>query len=133
MNKHLTMTAIAVLLISGSALAEPQNCNANPNQPFCQPGPVGPAGPQGPQGIPGLNGTNGTNGTNGLDGKDGKDGLSIIGQQGPRNDAGIAIGAALAGHNWLGDKENYAVSGHWGTFAVLWRKRHKPTGVGVIT
>ena len=81
------------------AIAEPQNCEANPDQPFCsgQPGPPGPPGADGAQGEPGEQGP---------PGPAGRDGAAGI-EPGDLE----ALSAAMSMPAWLETDENYSISG----------------------
>ena len=104
MKKLLAALAVSIALTTG-AIAEPQNCEANPDQPFCsgQPGPPGPPGEQGP---PGQDGQPGPPGPQGPPGPAGRDGAARI-------DAGDieALSAAMSMPAWLETDENYSISG----------------------
>jgi hypothetical protein len=86
----------------GAVAQEPQNCEANPNQPFCsgQPGPPGPPGADGAQGEPGEQGPPGPPGPAGRDGAAGIDAGDIE-----------ALSAAMSMPAWLETDENYSISG----------------------
>jgi len=121
MNRTLLLTALA-LCLSSPALADPpegvgaQN-DCSPGSPafdgFCgvganTPGPKGDTGETGPQGEPGPQGEQGVAGKDGVDGKDGvngKDGKDFD------MDESLALSSALSMPVWLGDQENFAVSG----------------------
>jgi hypothetical protein len=106
--RHVIFTAAAAsLMLTGQAYAQAQNCEANPNQPFCQgtPGPQGPAGPQGDPGDPGPAGIDGK------DGKDGIDGLNGINGRDADIDTALALSSALSMPVWLGDSETVRISG----------------------
>lgn len=115
MKKLLAALAVSIALTTG-AIAEPQNCEANPDQPFCsgQPGPPGPPGDPGQPGPPGPQGPPGADGAQGEPGEPGPRGLP-----GPagRDAAGIdsgdleALGAAMSMPAWLETDENYSISG----------------------
>lgn len=121
----LAVVAVSIALTLG-AHAEPQNCEANPDQPFCgggQPGPPGPQGepgepgppgPKGDKGDPGPQGPKGDTGDagpQGLPGADGKDGS--IADIGVDPDT-LALSAALSLPAWLETDENYSISGGFG-------------------
>lgn len=106
MKKFILAAMMAALIIPAAASANegnPQNCEANPQQPFCgdtisvEPAsaeecpagglaiivgnvryPVcnGAVGQSGPQGNPGVDGSNGANGSNGATGESGSNGSS---------------------------------------------------------
>ena len=122
MNKLLAALAVSIALTTG-AIAEPQNCEANPDQPFCsgQPGPPGPPGEQGPPGQDGQPGPPGPQGPPGADGAQGEPG-----EQGPPGPPGLAgrdgaagidagdieaLSAAMSMPAWLETDENYSISG----------------------
>ena len=97
--KSLIATISAVIAISAgavNAMAAAQNCEANPDQPFCTgtpgpQGPAGPAGPQGPQGIQGIPGAQGPAGSQGLTGPTGATGpQGVAGVNGSNGAAGPA-------------------------------------------
>lgn len=80
MSKTLTavVAALALAAIPAAASAnngDPQNCEANPQQPFCQ-GTPGPTGPQGPAGADGVDGHDGQDGRQGLPGVNGTAGAT---------------------------------------------------------
>lgn len=101
MKKLLAALAVSIALASG-AIAEPQNCAANPDQPFCGGGEPGPPGPQGP---PGADGAQGEPGEQGPPGPAGRDAAGI--------DTGDleALSAAMSMPAWLETDENYSISG----------------------
>lgn len=109
-------SVVVLGLLASPAWSEPQNCTANPDQPFCDntgpPGPEGPQGPQGPSGPAGPQGPQGVAGRDGIDGKDGKDGRD--GQD--TSPDSIALGIAMSTPIWLEPKENFAIAGGWGQF-----------------
>jgi hypothetical protein len=92
----------SIALTMGAVAQEPQNCEANPNQPFCsgQPGPPGPPGADGAQGEPGEQGPPGPPGPAGRDGAAGIDAGDIE-----------ALSAAMSMPAWLETDENYSISG----------------------
>jgi hypothetical protein len=105
----LKLLVIAVALaVASPALATP------PEQPGQSPNGIpGPQGNPGPKGDPGQDGAPDKDGTDGVDGADGADGKSgKNGKDAPLD--GIALGIAMANPTWLGDKENFAISGGWG-------------------
>lgn len=109
MKTLLTMIALVGFSASAIAAGNPQNCEANPDQPFCSgtPGPAGPKGDTGEKGDPGVAGK---------DGVDGKDGLAGIAGNNVDADLGIAVGIAMSSPVWLEPTENFAVSGSWGQY-----------------
>lgn len=104
MKKLLAALAVSIALTSG-AIAESQNCEANPSQPFCGGGEPGPPGPQGPPGANGAQGEPGEQGPPGPPGPAGRDAAGI--------DTGDleALGAAMSMPAWLETDENYSISG----------------------
>jgi hypothetical protein len=96
----LLMIAVA-LVVASPALATPPEQPGNSDN-----------GPPGPEGNPNQ-GPAGKDGEDGIDGLDGKDGVAgKNGKDAPLD--GIALGIAMANPTWLGDKENFAISGGWG-------------------
>jgi hypothetical protein len=99
----------------GQSQNGPPGPQGNPG-PQGAPGAQGPQGPAGPQGEPGPAGPQGDTGAagpqgeHGIAGKDGKNGKNADA------DDGIALGLAMAAPTWLGDRENFAVTGNWGSF-----------------
>lgn len=116
----LLVAAALLLWAFGPALAAqgdgPQNCNANPDQPFCSGGAPGPKGDKGDPGEPGKDGKDGR------DGRDGKDGATgPMGPAGPAGsnanaDLGIALGIAMSTPIWLEPGETFAIGGAWGQY-----------------
>jgi hypothetical protein len=103
----------AMLLVSVAHATPPEQPGQSQNGPpgpQGNPGPKGDQGAQGPAGPQGEPGPAGPQGEQGIAGKDGKNGKNADA------DDGIALGLAMAAPTWLGDRENFAVTGNWGSF-----------------
>lgn len=111
MKTILKVAAFAAVLaipfaMASTAGAAGVSCGTGPlDLHNCPPGPQGPQGPQGDKGDTGEKGDKGDTGAQGVAGKNGKD--FDMGES-------LAMSAALSMPVWLGDKENFAVSGGLG-------------------
>jgi hypothetical protein len=107
------VSVTAMLLVSVAHATPPEQPGQSQNGPpgpQGNPGPKGDQGAQGPAGPQGEPGPAGPQGEQGIAGKDGKNGKNADA------DDGIALGLAMAAPTWLGDRENFAVTGNWGSF-----------------
>jgi hypothetical protein len=107
------VSVTAMLLVSVAHATPPEQPGQSQNGPpgpQGNPGPKGDQGAQGPAGPQGEPGPAGPQGEQGIAGKDGKNGKNADA------DDGIALGLAMAAPTWLGDRENFALTGNWGSF-----------------